>query len=198
MEGSDNGYSKRLLISASLLACGFDSHPLRFIMNDIIVISGAPGSGKTTVAELLKDKLRSPYIDFGWLREFHLDKEWKEASEKEEGMSFENLVSILKNYIKNGYKNVIVTDLTDLRVEELEKIFKKNNLIIFSLVIGTDEELKGRILSNRDSGFKNIDQALRWNNALKKRQLLPNEHKIDNSHNNPGKTAEEILDIIKL
>jgi len=38
-------------------------------MKDIIIIYGAPGSGKTTVAELLQDKLQSPYVDFGWLRE---------------------------------------------------------------------------------------------------------------------------------
>jgi adenylate kinase family enzyme len=165
-------------------------------MKDVIIISGAPGSGKTTVAKLLKEKLQSPYVDLGWLREFHLDREWKQANEKEERMSFENLVSILKNYIKNDYRNVIVTDLRDSKVREIPRSFEKDNFIIFSLTIETDEELQKRVLGERDSGFKNVEEALRWNKDLKKRQLLPNEHKIDNSHNDPGKTVQEILKLI--
>jgi dephospho-CoA kinase len=166
-------------------------------MKDIIVISGAPGSGKTTIVLLLKEKLQSPYIDFGWLREFHLDREWKNASENEEKMSFENLVSILNNYIKNGYKNVIVTDLTDSKVQDIPKIFEKNDYIIFSLTIATDAELQKRVLGERDSGFKNVEAAIRWNNDLKRRQLLPNEYKIDNSHNDPKRTVEEILELLQ-
>jgi len=165
-------------------------------MKDIIIISGAPGSGKTTVAKLLKEKLQFPYIDLGWLREFHLDREWKQANEKEERMSFENLVSILKNYIKNDYRNVIVTDLTDSKVREIPSAFEKDNFIIFSLTIKTDEELQKRVLGERDSGFKNVEEALRWNKDLKERQLLPNERKIDNSHNDSSKTVEEILKLI--
>ena len=61
-------------------------------MTDLFVIAGSPGSGKTTVGELLDTKLASPYIDFGCIREFHLDREWKTESLQEEQMSFENLV----------------------------------------------------------------------------------------------------------
>ncbi len=165
-------------------------------MKDIIIISGAQGSGKTTIAKLLKVKLQSPHIDLGWLRQFHLDREWKQANEKEERMSFENLVSILKNYIKNGYKNVIVTDLTDSKLQEIPRIFEKDSFIIFCLTVKTDEELRKRVLGERDSGFKNVEEALRWNKILKGRQSLPNELKIDNSHNDPTKTIQEILNLL--
>jgi len=83
------------------------------LLYDLIVIAGAPGSGKTTVADLLHGTLKSPYIDFGYIREFHLDQEWKDANPQEEQMSFENLVHIIKNYISYGYNNIVVTDLQD-------------------------------------------------------------------------------------
>ena len=52
-------------------------------MYDLLVLAGAPGSGKTTVADLLHATLASPYIDFGYIREIHLDREWKNESSRE-------------------------------------------------------------------------------------------------------------------
>lgn len=78
-------------------------------MTDFIFIAGSPGSGKTTISKLLYEKLNHPpLIDFGNLREPHLEINWLNQSKKEEQMSFENLLYILKNYIKHGYKNVVI------------------------------------------------------------------------------------------
>lgn len=124
-------------------------------MTHFIFITGAPGSGKTTISNLLKTKLNdSPLIDFGWIRQFHLDQKWKKASKKEEQMSFENLVFILKNYAKYGYKNIIINDLQDHRIQQIPKLFSKYNYTIISLIVKDDVELKNRILSERDSGFE--------------------------------------------
>jgi len=107
------------------------------IKHDLIIFTGAPGSGKTTVSELLQKDLDSPLIDFGNLRIFHLDREWKKANDREELMSFENLVFILKNYIRNGYKNVIINDLKDDKALKLAKIFsrRKTALVRWSFVM---------------------------------------------------------------
>ena len=67
-------------------------------MPRLLFIGGAPGSGKTTVSRILHEKFQSVMIDFGTLREFHLDDLWTKESETEEQMAFENLVFILKNY----------------------------------------------------------------------------------------------------
>ena len=164
---------------------------------DLIIFSGAPGSGKSTVCKILQKRLNCPLIDFGWIREFHLDREWKNANKKEEQMSFENLVFILKNYINNGYKDVIVNDLQDFRIEQIPKRFTKNRYIIISLIVKDDNELKNRVLGERDSGFKDFKAAISWNKKIIDRKSLKNEIKVDNTHNSPEKTVESILKIIQ-
>jgi adenylate kinase family enzyme len=165
-------------------------------MKDLIVLSGAPGSGKTTLAKQLQKELGSVHIDFGWLRQFHLDKEWNNASESEEQMTFENLVFIVKNYIQHGYKNIILTDFKDSLVQKIPNIFHDYNFIIVSLVVNDDEELKRRVLGPRDSGFKDFETSLEWNRNLIARPTLSNECRIDNSHNNPEQTTMEILKLL--
>jgi len=164
-------------------------------MTKIIFIAGAPGSGKTTVSNKLKIKLNnSALIDFGWIREFHLNKTWSNTSDKEEQMSFENLVFILKNYIKNEYPYVIVNDLLDKRILEIPKNFDQANYLIFSLVVNDNNELSNRVLDDtRDSGFRNVDEALKWNKRLVERESLINESKIDNSSRNPKDAIKIIL-----
>lgn len=166
-------------------------------MVDFIFIAGAPGSGKTTISKLLKKDFSSFVIDFGWIRQFHLDPEWKNASKKEEKMSFENLTFILKNYVKNGYKNIIVNDLLDFRIEQIPKVFSKYKFVIITLIVNNNDELKMRVLGERDSGFKDFKAAISWNKKLIKRETLKNEFKIDNTHQDPAKTVQSILHLLK-
>ncbi len=164
-------------------------------MTKIIFIAGAPGSGKTTISNQLKIKLEDcPLIDFSCIRNFHLNKSWSNESDKEEQMSFKNLAFILKNYIKNEYPYVIVNDLLDKRIMEIPKVFDPVNYLIFSLVVNSDNELSNRVLDNtRDSGFRNVKKALKWNKQLIERDLLVNEFKIDNSSKNPRGAIKIIL-----
>jgi dephospho-CoA kinase len=163
---------------------------------DLIVVAGAPGSGKTTVSDLLYATLQSPYIDFGDVRNFHLDRQWSNESPKEEQMSFENLVYILKNYIRHGYKNVILNDLKDFRVQQIPELFAEHKYLIATLVIESDDELAARI-RNRKSGFTNVERAVAWNKEIQQRPLLAGEHRIDNMRNEPQQTVEIILQIAR-
>ena len=161
---------------------------------DLLVIAGAPGSGKTMVSDCLYAALKSPYIDFGDIRNFHLDRQWSNQSPVEEQMSFENLVFILKNYINYGYKNVILNDLKDFRVRQMPELFAEQNYLIATLVIESDDELAARI-RNRNSGFTNVESALAWNKEIQQRPLLAGEYRIDNTYNEPQRTAGLILQI---
>ncbi|MBJ6360722.1 AAA family ATPase [Paenibacillus sp. GCM10012307] len=83
---------------------------------DFIIVHGSPGSGKTTLAKKLHEYYESPYFEFGWISEFRmLAPSIRSTQRQEEQLSFENLVAVAKNYNKHGYKNVILTDLDDVR-----------------------------------------------------------------------------------
>jgi predicted kinase len=163
-------------------------------MCDLIVLAGAPGSGKTTVAALLHGTLESPYIEFSDIREFHLDRAWKTQSAREEQMSFENLVYILNNYIRYGYKNIIVTDLQDFRVQQIPALFAAHRYLIATMVINNDDELAVRV-RKRTEGFRDVQRALAWNKQIQARALVTGEHRIDNTHNEPQRTLDIILQL---
>lgn len=164
-------------------------------VHDLIVIAGAPGTGKTTVGNLLHASLRSPYIDFGFIREFHLDRDWKDESEREEQMSFENLIYIIRNYVRHGYRNVIVTDLKDFRVRQIPEQFSDLNYLIVTLMVENDNELERRI-RGRNDGFRDAEKATAWNRNVRERERVTREFLIDNSHNDPVRTHDLIMKIL--
>ncbi len=107
------------------------------------------------------------------------------------------MLYILRNYAKNGYKNVIVSDFDDSRLKQLKNLFPKNTYLIFTLFLADDEELKKRVQSeSRDSGFRDFERSIEWNKQVVKRDALPDEIKIDNTFNKPVETLQIILDCL--
>lgn len=164
-------------------------------MTDLLVIAGSPGSGKSTVSKLLQARLASPYIEFSSLREFHLDREWKTQNPGEEEMAFENLIYIVGNYIRHGWRNVVVTDLKDFRVVQTPEVFGDLNFLIATLVVDNDHEIARRIRTRND-GWKDVDGAVAWNRHVRNREAVEGEHKIDNSHRDPRMTADAIMRLL--
>lgn len=166
-------------------------------MPDVIVVAGAPGSGKTTVCRLLKARHGWVHFDFGTLRQPHLNDGWTNASEAEEGMAFANLVTIVRNYVAHGYTPVLVTDLEEPRVQQIPDVFAALDYRIVSLVTTNDAEHTRRLLDPaRDSGFRWITAALAWNRALRERPLLPHEHRINSTRQRPEETADAVYRLL--
>ncbi|CAF1122464.1 unnamed protein product [Adineta steineri] len=169
-------------------------------MVDIIFIGGSPGSGKTSVCNLINQDKSWVLIDFGWLREFHLNREWSNTSDEEEHMSFENLIFILKNYHRYGYKNVLVNDLSDERLSQLSNYLSSDEFkyLIITLTVGNDDILKQRVLEpTRDSGFRNFERAIEVNRNIRQRELVRNEVQLDNTRMTVKETAEKVLEILE-
>jgi chloramphenicol 3-O-phosphotransferase len=168
-------------------------------MVDFIFVNGAPGAGKSSVCGLIQQDKSWPSIDFGCLRVFHLDRQWSNASAEEEQMSFENLIFILKNYHRYGYKNVLVNDLKDERLQHLSKYLPNEEFkyLLVTLAVSDDEILKLRVLEpTRDSGFRNYERAIEWNRILVKRELYRDEVRLDNTNMTVKETADRVLEIV--
>lgn len=166
-------------------------------MSQIIVVGGAPGSGKTTVTRMLHKNYESVMIDLGWLRMFHLDPEWKRQSEQEEGMAFENLIFIVRNYVKHGYTHIFVNDLLDHRIQQIPSLFDSNQFMIVTITVNDVVEHKKRVLNpERDSGYRDYEKAIAWNKSIGERPLVENEVLIDSSNLTAEETAKQIQDLI--
>lgn len=166
-------------------------------MTPLIVIGGAPGTGKTTITKLLHAHFQSVMLDFGWLRQFHLDPEWRKASPAEEDMAFENLLFILRNYLRHGYRHILLNDLQDQRIQAIPRLFAADDYMIITLVVRDEAVLTQRVLNpDRDSGYRDFQAAIAWNQRVLERARLPNEYLFDNTDLAPDAASGRILDLI--
>ena len=163
---------------------------------DFLFIAGAPGSGKSTLARVLHQRLNSPMFEFAWIPEFRLDVYNSQA--REEALSFENLVWVVKNYVRHGYQDVIVTDLNDLRHRELHLRFGRYKYLLLTLVVEDDDLLRRRVLDeSRPSGYRDAEAAIRHNRMIMGRSLLPSEYRLDNTNRDLAEVLGEAMALIE-
>ena len=162
-------------------------------MKDLIFIAGAPGVGKSSVASELQKKIGSPCFEFGWIPEFRQKGNETIPYKEEEGIAFENLVLVAKNYVKHKFNNIIITDLQDERILELHNHFKSYNYVLFTLTIKDNELLKSRILNEaRSSGYRDWEAGLEINKKILARKLLPHEVRVNTTNKSISAIIEEI------
>ena len=147
---------------------------------DVIVIHGAPGCGKTTAAALLHARLKSPWFEFGWIPEFTRRNLHTEISgAEEERLSFENLMLVTRNYLRHGFENVILSDLSDARIPDIARELCGVPHIIVTLFAEDGDLLRRRILARTgENTYKDWRQAQRINEGIAARPLLPNEVRV--------------------
>jgi len=165
----------------------------------LIVVHGPPGSGKSTVAALLHERLKCPWFEFGWIPEFrHLNPFTEISYETEEQLSFENLLLVAENYRKHGFETILLSDLTDQRVIEVSDTFGTANVRIVTLQ-AANSTLRERI-HTRDNGneFRDANRAIEISRAIATRPSLPNELRFQTDELPPQALADKILAAINL
>jgi len=154
----------------------------------ILVIQGAPGVGKSTVSVGLGTRIECPVIDFGKLREFHLDSLWERASDTEEAMAFGLLLKMMYHYLEHRYIPVIVNDIREHRVFDILSEFSDVTPLVVTLLVAEYTTLQRRI-ETRDKGWRDVEAAWQWNERLKMASLQPGEVRFTVD----GLSEEEVL-----
>lgn len=166
-----------------------------------ITISGTPGSGKSTVAELLEDKLGIKYVYSGML--FREQAKKYNMSLEEFGKYCEENSEIDKE-LDNRQIEIIKKGDVILEGRLAGWLAYQNNIPAFKVALDTDLETRARRIVNREKGSieqrkkeileRERSEALRYKNYYN--IDLEDKSIYDVFIDSGDKTPEEIVEII--
>ena len=167
-------------------------------MTDFIFIHGAPGTGKSSLAWALQAKFQSPCFEFGWIPEFRVKRNSTITYEEEEGLAFENLTLVVKNYVRHGFGNIIITDLRDHIVQQIPDEFTGYDYILVTLWMDDEEALKSRVLDeSRSSGYRDWQAAVALNASIASRPLMEDEIRFNSARNSIDQLVVKIENLMR-
>jgi len=169
-------------------------------MPNIVILTGPPGAGKSTVNEILANKVpNSAIVSCDILRHMvkngYADRKSK-SWEKQCDLGAENTLLLAKNFYKKGF-NVFLDDIICSKegVDNYLNALKGNNIKIF-LLLPNKEIVAKRDLERGEFAMK--ERALELH---KKFEDFSKDEKrvivIDSSNQTPEETAEIIIKELK-
>ena len=159
-------------------------------MLDFIFIIGTSGIGKSTLAKNLFQSLRSTYIEQNMVPEFESrDGVEPMTGELEELTCWENTVAMAKCFHRLGYKNVIVSDIDDLRTADIPIAFKGSRFLTLKLVCTDTEQLRSQMKNRPEGGLIDYELQEKLSQKMLNRPELVNERTL----NVAGLSADEVL-----
>ncbi len=160
-------------------------------MKDFIFITGASGIGKTTLANGLLEYYKTTCIEQNMIPEF-ISRDGNEpmTGELEELTCWENQVAMLMCFHRLGYKNIIASDIDDLRTADIPIVFKGTDFITIKLVCSDLHQIQEQMRNRPNNGLIDFDLQKKMNEKNIKRNPLINEIEIDVA----GKSIREVLE----
>ncbi len=166
-------------------------------MTDFIFIHGAPGTGKSSLAWSLQARLQSPCFEFGWIPEFRTRSNSTINYVEEEGLAFDNLCLVLRNYVRHGFDRIIVTDLRDPIIRQVPRRFSRYEYILVTLWVNDEQALKARVLDeSRSSGYRDWKEALELNRTFRSRPLMKHEVRFNSNQQTIEDLTGAVVDLL--
>ncbi|WP_100489651.1 AAA family ATPase [Sporolactobacillus pectinivorans] len=165
-------------------------------MKKLIIINGTMGVGKTTVSEIVSDKLKpSVFLDGDWC--------WKMnpwiITEENKKMVIDNITHLLNAYLNNsGFHYIIfcwVIHQECIFEQILSRLKKEYDLYKISLICSEDA-LRSHIMNDVKKGIRTIDQVEASAARLNLYQKM-NTTKIDVSNMTASQAADQIIDRVR-
>jgi hypothetical protein len=163
----------------------------------IIVIIGAPGTGKTTIQRALSLSLGCPQFELSWMPEFLIRDGERIAYEEDEATAVDALIQVAKTYCRHGHRYVL---LSDFRLDTLARVGEllADVPYLFVVLHNSDEALlTSRVLDeSRTSGYRDTVAAIALN-AQYLRLEWPNSFLIDTGNASVEVAAESIVEYLQ-
>lgn len=162
---------------------------------DVIVIRGAPGSGKSEAAKRLAARLgHGARVEVDTLRAMIVPVDWTNQQEHIAALSL--AVQVVAGFLRMGHRPVIVIDTFSgdklgRFLEDLGTAHAGAAVRAFSLAPNR-AALRARVEGRPDGGYKDVRVCEKLN-ADVPRRLVPGELLIDNSELTPDETADAVL-----
>ena len=112
------------------------------------------------------------------------------TGELEELTCWENQVAMLMCFHKLGYKNIIASDIDDLRTADIPIVFKGTEFITIKLVCSDLHQIQEQMKNRPNNGLIDYELQEKMNEKNMRREPLINEVEIDVA----GKSIEEVLE----
>ena len=159
-------------------------------MKDFIFVTGASGIGKTTLANGLLEHYKTTCIEQHMVPDF-ISRDGSEpmTGELEELTCWENQVAMLMCFHRLGYKNIIASDIDDLRTADIPIVFKGTDFITIKLVCSDLHQIQEQMRNRPNNGLIDFELQKKMNEKNIKRASLINEVEIDIA----GKSIREVL-----
>lgn len=160
-------------------------------MKDFIFITGASGIGKTTLANGLLEHYKTTCVEQHMVPEF-ISRDGTEpmTGELEELTCWENQVAMLMCFHKLGYKNIIASDIDDLRTADIPIVFKGTDFITIKLICSDFRQLWEQMRNRPNNGLIDFELQQKMNEKNIKRAPIINEAEL----NVAGKSIAEVLE----
>lgn len=157
--------------------------------HDFIFVVGASGVGKSTLCRNLYKHYRTAYMEQSQAPEFEsFTGEEGVTGIAEEETCWRWLVASLKCYHDMGFRNVVCSDLDDLRVRDIPEVFKGYDFVILRLVCSGYKQNYEQ-MKNRGDGLVDFELLDKMSQKITKRPRMVNEYVVDVA----GKTPEQVF-----
>ena len=167
-------------------------------MRDFIFITGASGIGKTTLANGLLRHYKTTCIEQHMIPEF-ISRDGSElmTGELEELTCWENQVAMLLCFHKLGYKNIIASDIDDLRTADIPVAFKGTDFVTIKLICSDLHQIQEQMRNRPNNGLIDFELQKKMNEKNIIRNPLINEVEVDVAGKTISKVLEEAINIVE-
>lgn len=166
-------------------------------MLDFIFVTGTSGVGKSTLCQNLLRCLRTVVIEEHMVPEFISRDGTEEMSGTlEELTCWENTKAMALCFHRLGYRNIIVSDIDDLRTADIPIDFKGYRYLTLKLVCTDTEQIRMQMQNRPNNGLIDYELQEKCNAKNLLRSALVNEHTIDVAGLSEDQVLERAMKIL--